>query len=111
MDGPEKSAAMSLQLATGCRYVDLEKLKVQHVELCKKGLPVHQYMVTFVGGKTDLASTGQSVILERLGTHSKNFIRWLKVPGKVSGEKLFPGLNYVKYNKKVKSCTGLRHVS
>eukprot|EP01064_Diplonema_japonicum_P019849 TRINITY_DN2872_c0_g1_i8.p2 TRINITY_DN2872_c0_g1~~TRINITY_DN2872_c0_g1_i8.p2 ORF type:complete len:167 (+),score=18.29 TRINITY_DN2872_c0_g1_i8:544-1044(+) len=49
------AGALSLQLASVCRWVDLKNLLVKHVEQGHHDTPKGSVMLTFVGGKTDLS--------------------------------------------------------
>ncbi|KAJ9465396.1 hypothetical protein DIPPA_00032 [Diplonema papillatum] len=94
-----QSAALALQLATGARWVDLERLEHFHVQLQRRDLRSDQFMVTWVKGKTDLAGLGQSQVLPVNGSLSARFLKWFRSqPSSSPSHRVFQTLNKEAYN-------------
>eukprot|EP01059_Diplonema_ambulator_P032895 TRINITY_DN6663_c0_g1_i10.p2 TRINITY_DN6663_c0_g1~~TRINITY_DN6663_c0_g1_i10.p2 ORF type:complete len:265 (+),score=51.02 TRINITY_DN6663_c0_g1_i10:797-1591(+) len=87
---PRVAAALSLQLATACRWVDLHLLRRQHVVERPDFLEI-----TFVGGKTDLGNAGQTLTIPATGELTRCFTVWLQT---IRQGAVFAGLQYQVYN-------------
>eukprot|EP01061_Rhynchopus_euleeides_P029987 TRINITY_DN4969_c0_g1_i6.p2 TRINITY_DN4969_c0_g1~~TRINITY_DN4969_c0_g1_i6.p2 ORF type:complete len:306 (+),score=51.83 TRINITY_DN4969_c0_g1_i6:1206-2123(+) len=89
------TAALSLQFATACRFVDLQNLQMAHLSMEQRDNG-WEMAVTFVGGKTDATHKGQCVLVNCRGTLMQHFLQWLQgvpTPGPV-----FPQLPRSRYN-------------
>ncbi|KAJ9466957.1 hypothetical protein DIPPA_06192 [Diplonema papillatum] len=90
------SMALRLQWSTACRFVDLQRLKLDHMW----SVGANQVMILFVGGKTDPTSRGQGLLIPRSGPFLTNFWQWiaLQTQGLGTKEWVFPGLSRQAYN-------------
>ncbi|KAJ9459733.1 hypothetical protein DIPPA_11418 [Diplonema papillatum] len=104
---PIFAAALALQLALGARWVDLELLERQHVQLDRLDVPPGTFMVTMVGGKTDPESEGQSLLLPKSGHLSAVFLQWLQSIPAEPTLRIFEGLTYERYNAFTKTRLGV----
>ncbi|KAJ9439769.1 hypothetical protein DIPPA_24678 [Diplonema papillatum] len=103
-----QSVALALQLASGARWVDLERLQHFHVQLQRRDLRHDQFMVTWVKGKTDLAGMGQSQILPKSGPLSARFLKWFLAQPSIPPTRLvFQALDKQNYNQYLKEKLGV----
>ena len=101
--------ALSVQLATASRYIDLARIKEHHVETTPEGL-----LLNFVGGKTDRSSTGQPIILPPTCRASKILLR--RKAATAPQLFLFPTITYNTYHAFLKmhlnvSTHAIRHAA
>eukprot|EP01061_Rhynchopus_euleeides_P006027 TRINITY_DN15109_c0_g1_i1.p2 TRINITY_DN15109_c0_g1~~TRINITY_DN15109_c0_g1_i1.p2 ORF type:complete len:244 (+),score=40.82 TRINITY_DN15109_c0_g1_i1:1002-1733(+) len=95
-------AALALQMATGSRWVDLERLRGAHIQLHRADSPPDFFMVTFVRGKTDSRGSGQSLLLPKEGRLSLIFLEWFESQRLAEQAPVFGNLTYTAYNEFLK---------
>ena len=102
----EMFAKTACQWSTGGRHVDLEILLRKHIVYLSA---LDAWMIVLVGGKTDLQSAGQPVLIGAKGIRPNVFgavLNWLRLNPGDPEDLVFPSTDLGDYNKYLKAHLG-----